>query len=318
MLTWFRLTWRMHRAELMLLLAAAGVLALATLWVALQMSATRSAELACIQEANGVAGQVSHLRCEDFQSTVEILMTAGGFLSLGASAAPFVLGLVLGVPLIGGEVEGRTASIAWTLSRSRGRWLWRRLVPVVVIAGVAVFAIGLAGDALARSYPAFDGADPGFSGYGTRGPLLAIRAVAVLLIGVAVGALIGRALPAILLSAAVCLVVFIGLSIVSDRWMRAEAIPLELGPAQTGASQVYDMGYRNDVTGEIVSFKDYYQGPSGGPMDGGEVPGMTLVAYVVPGSRYMDFVLRESGVLGGLALLAGGLAFLVVNRRRPY
>ena len=318
MLTLFRLTWRMHRTELVLLLSAAGVLALATLWVGLQMSATRSAELACIHEANRLAGQMSPLRCEEYQSTVETLVAAGGFLSLGASAAPFVLGLVLGVPLIGGELEGRTASIAWTLSQSRRRWLLRRLVPVVVIAGVTALAIGLAGDVLARAYPAFDGADPGFSGYGTRGPLLAIRGVAVLLMGVAVGALIGRILPAILVAAALCLVVFIGLFIVSDQWLRAEAVPLELGPAQTGASQVYDMGYRDDATGEIVSFENYYQVHSDGPMAGAEVPGMTMVAYSVPGSRYMDFVLRESGVLGGLALLAGGLTLLVVTRRRPY
>ncbi|HET8586393.1 MAG TPA: hypothetical protein VFM74_00815 [Candidatus Limnocylindria bacterium] len=43
-----------------------------------------------------------------------------------------------------------------------------------------------------------------------------------------------------------------------------------------------------------------------------------MVTFVVPGSLYPTFVLRESAVLGAGTLLVGGLAFLVVRRRRPY
>jgi len=42
------------------------------------------------------------------------------------------------------------------------------------------------------------------------------------------------------------------------------------------------------------------------------------VELLVPGRRYPEVVVRESAVLGGAALLAGGLAFAVVRRRRPY
>lgn len=78
------------------------------------------------------------------------------------------------------------------------------------------------------------------------------------------------------------------------------------------------MGYRDNVTGEITTFEDYYQVHGDGPMEGGEVDGMTTVAYAVPGSRYMEFVLREAGVLGGISLLMLGLVLVVVQRRRPY
>lgn len=45
--------------------------------------------------------------------------------------------------------------------------------------------------------------------------------------------------------------------------------------------------------------------------------GVTPVVYTVPGSRYGDFVLRESAILGAAALLALGTTALVVSRRRP-
>jgi hypothetical protein len=38
----------------------------------------------------------------------------------------------------------------------------------------------------------------------------------------------------------------------------------------------------------------------------------------VPGELYPTFIVRESGVLGAATLLVGGLAFVVVRRRRPY
>lgn len=57
MLTAFRLSYAMRRFELRLLIVAAAATVVATLWVAYQMSAARSAELSCIREANALAAQ---------------------------------------------------------------------------------------------------------------------------------------------------------------------------------------------------------------------------------------------------------------------
>ena len=109
-----------------------------------------------------------------------------------------------------------------------------------------------------------------------------------------------------------------GLSLLNDALMRAEAVPLAAGSAQIGASdKVYDTGYRDNRTGRVIRFDDYWAGASGSPTDGGEVPGMTLAQFQVPGSRYPEFVLRESALLGVIALTFAGLAFGVVQRRRP-
>ena len=43
----------------------------------------------------------------------------------------------------------------------------------------------------------------------------------------------------------------------------------------------------------------------------------TQVVIGIPGSQYGSWVLRESAILGALAVASGGLATLVVKRRRP-
>lgn len=64
----------------------------------------------------------------------------------------------------------------------------------------------------------------------------------------------------------------------------------------------------NDATGELPEAEE--------TMD--LEPGITPVGFVVPASRYGDYVLRESAVLCVVALTVGGLTFFVVRRRRPY
>ncbi len=53
------------------------------------------------------------------------------------------------------------------------------------------------------------------------------------------------------------------------------------------------------------------------PDDGSGPEGFTEVAIGIPGTEYGVWVLRESAVLGLVALASGGLAWVVVQRRRP-
>jgi hypothetical protein len=46
-------------------------------------------------------------------------------------------------------------------------------------------------------------------------------------------------------------------------------------------------------------------------------PGFTQVAIGIPGDQYVTWVLRESAVLGVLALASGAAAVVLVHRRRP-
>jgi hypothetical protein len=71
-------------------------------------------------------------------------------------------------------------------------------------------------------------ANPGFADYTSRGLMLPIRALVVLAVAIAVGAMVPRQLPALLLAAGVMAALFVGLTIGMDAWMTSEAKPIRL------------------------------------------------------------------------------------------
>lgn len=312
----FRLAFAMQQLELRLLLGAALLLVVAGLALAWQIRVARAEELECYRTAPPPVEGSQGETCPELRPRLEALETGATFVHVGAIATPFVLGLFLGVPIVAREVEGRTAGLAWSLSRSRRRWLVQRAAPVLVLVAVATLAVGVVGDVLTHAMPWAEGAEIGFVDHAARGPLLAVRGVAVFCIGLAVGTLVPRQMPALLLSGAVTLGLFVGITLVMDDLMRREAVPLTSQEQQQGASQkIYDSALRDDATGELISYDDYYR-DNPDPM--AELPpGLTPVVYAVPGSRYGDFVLRESAILGAAAFLAFGTTVLVVSRRRP-
>jgi hypothetical protein len=313
----FRLAFAMQRFELLLLLGAALLLAVAGLVLAWQVRVARGAEVECFRNAPPAVEGSQTDPCPQTRPPLEILETGATLMHVGAIATPFVLGLFLGVPTVAREVEHRTAGIAWSLSPSRRRWLLKRAAPTLILVAVATLAVGIVGDVLTHAMPSAEGADVGFTDYPARGPLLAVRGMAVFAIGLAVGALVPRQLPALLLAAGFALALFVAMSLEMDDRMRREAVPLTSQEMQQGASQnVYDSAIRVDATGELIP-SDVFYAEHPEAMEGEWPPGLTPVVYAVPGSRYGDYVLRESAILGAAALLAVGTTAAVVNRMRP-
>jgi hypothetical protein len=314
----WRLTFKMQRLELILFVAAAVLITVASLLIAWGASEARASFDACFQAAGSDAGCGTSPSLNDFS-------TWGGFTRIGAFLAPFALGLFLGVPVVAREIEGRTAGIAWTLSRSRTRWLLQRVLPLVVVVIVLAAAVGIGSEFVTRTNPYADlAANPGFADYTARGWMLPARALVVLLLAVAVGAMVPRQLPALLLAGAVTLALFVGLTLGMDTWMTAEAKPIpfndssRFGPFSDGP-RIFDVAYREDATGKIISMNDFYNTHGDVALPDGESdpPGFTQVAIGIPGDQYWTWALRESAILGALALVGGGLATFVVTRRRP-
>jgi len=314
----WRLAFKMQRLELILFVVAAVLLTAASLLIAKGASEARASFDACFQAAGSDAGCGTSPSLNDFS-------TLGGFTRVGAFLAPFALGLFLGVPVVAREIEGRTAGIAWTLSRSRTRWLIQRVLPLLVVVIVLAAAVGIGGEFVTRTNPYADvAANPGFADYTARGWMLPARALVVLMLAVAVGAMVPRQLPALLLAGAVTLALFIGLTIGMDVWMTAEAKPIpfneisRFGPFSDGP-RIFDVAYREDATGKVISMNDFYNqyGDIALPDGESDPPGFTQVAIGIPGDQYATWVLRESAILGALALVCGGLATFVVTRRRP-
>jgi hypothetical protein len=313
----WRLAFRMQRLELLLFVAAAVLVTVASLLIAWGASEARASFDACFQASGTDAGCATSPSLNDFSMW-------GGFASLGAFLTPFALGLFLGVPVVAREIEGRTAGIAWTLSRSRFRWLILRVLPLGVFVIVLSAAVGIGSEFVTRTNPFADyAANPGFADYTSRGFMLPIRALVVLAVAVAVGAMVPRQLPALLLAGAVTLALFVGLSFGMDAWMTSQARPMPIDESRFGllggGPRIFDVAYRDDATGNVISMNDFYNRYGDVALPDGEQdpPGFTQVAIGIPGDQYVTWVLRESALVGAVGLVAGGLATLVVTGRRP-
>ena len=315
----WRLAFRMQRLELLIFVAAAVLVTVASLLIAQGASEARASFDACYQAQGTDTGCATSPSLNDFS-------TMGGFARLAAFLTPFALGLFLGVPIVAREIEGRTAGIAWTLSRSRSRWLIQRVLPLAVVVIVLSAAVGIGSELVTRTNPFADlAANPGFADYTARGWMLPVRAIVVLVLAIAVGAMVPKQLPAILLAIGVTVALFVGLTIGMDVWMTAEAkpIPFDESDPRFGAfgdgPRIFDVAYREDATGKVISMNDFYNryGDVALPDGESDPPGFTQVAIGIPGEEYWTWASRESAILGALAVVSGGLATLVVTRRRP-
>jgi hypothetical protein len=313
----WRLGLKMQRLELLIFLAAAVLLTVASLAIAWGTSEARASFDACTLASGTDANCATSPSLNDFSAW-------GGFARIGAFLTPFALGLFLGVPVVAREIEGRTAGIAWTLSRSRPRWLMQRVVPLVVVVIVLAAAVGIGSEFVTRTNPFAElAANPGFADSTARGWILPVRAVAVLSLGIAVGAIVPRQLPALLLAIGFTIALFAGLTIGIDHWMAAEAKPIPIEEGRFGpfgdGPLIFDMAFRDDSTGDVITMNDFYNryGDVAFPDDGQAPKGFTQVAIGIPGEEYPTWVLRESALLGVLSMTSAGLATLVVQRRRP-
>jgi hypothetical protein len=221
--------------------------------------------------------------------------------------------------MVAREIEGGTGSLAWSLGRSRRSWLIGRAAPVLVFLVVGSGLVAIAGEVLTHAMPWAEGAEIGFADYAMRGSLVVVRAVEVFAIAAAVGALVARQLPAMLLAGVVSFAILGGIQLTMDATMAREAVPLDPQAMQQGAyPKIYGSALRDDATGALTSYDDYFQAHPAAASTGNIPSGFTPIEFGIPGSRYGEFALRESVMLAVAAVVATGLTFLVVARRRPY
>ena len=312
-----RITLRLHRFELVAFALAfivfAGGTFLAAAWIA-----SLTPPLSCFGIEDG-SESASVLVCRVAKRAFDEASAMTFGLTAPLLAISYVVGLFLGVPLVARELERGTSRLAWSLAPSRWRWYVTTVVPVALILMLFAFAGGAALDRFfAVSDPTIDAADS-FIGYGARGGLgIAARAFFVFGIAVALGAIVGRSWPALIISAiAVTIALGAGERLHQDLLLRSEAVLV----AQTDGS-TYDSGalYIDQriqlPDGTLVGW-DYFNGDDQGPWDENGNPLYPMFDLVVPGERYRFVEAREAVALflGGLVALAvGGLA---VARRRP-
>lgn len=314
MRTLVRLTWRLQRWEIAVLIGGSLLFAAVAGFVTWQTSVTNAALDACYADASGAPLSGS---CRSLVDWGNLWTSLGPMLVGATTVVPFVVGILLGAPLAARELEKRTAAIAWSLSTSRARWLLLRAAPLFVAIVVVLLLLGQVSEALIRATPS---GDVGFPYFAMHGPLVAVRGIAVFSIGVLVGLILGRMLPAVLVTGVVVIAVLVGLTLARGELMRAEAtwVPSGSENAFSGV-MIYDSAFTDDATGERITFEEAYaRYPEVfGPQGDGIPPGMSQVYLATPPELYPLFVGREIGALLLISALAAGAALLVIKSRRP-
>jgi hypothetical protein len=324
---WARLSFRLQRWEVLASVVGVAVLVGLMLWFAMQLRMLAASEPGCPDpQAYGPGCEVFAQRFQDISGWAQGLL----YLSWGA---PFGMGLVLGVPIVAREVEGRTAGMAWALSRSRVRWLAGRFAFAALVLVALLAAVALASGQLAAAIVPNLRLERDFTWIGRRDWLLVARGVAALGIGVMVGAVVGRQLPGLLAAACASVLVFTGVSFAMDRWNETLAIIIDPYAPPHGVVDG-SLGLSGGVelpSGELVPYSyitsdEQYQDETGAiyttwDQDTGLPDPDTFVGWdrvrIVPGSLYALVLARDSAVTLGVGAVAVVGSAVAVRRRRP-
>jgi hypothetical protein len=235
-------------------------------------------------------------------------------------AVPLVVGLLLGVGLVGGEIEGGTAPTVWALAGSRRRWLTGRLVPILLILLAVLAFAAIASEMLAAARVPWQFGRPTFDDAGLHGPGVIARGLAAFGVALAVGAWSGRMLPAILLSSLLALLLVIGGYVLLETWVDANAHEVDVPSWFNGE---YDGGqfvgqHYHLPDGRIVdgSFGLAAFAPPGVDPDAW-VASLKVVAIGVHSPDYPAWLVTEVATFGALGITCLAATFAIVERRRP-
>jgi hypothetical protein len=307
------LTLRLHRFEVAVfgLLAVLGIVL--TILVAAELDAVGYTST-CLDASR--TGALMPPGCE-FKANqfYGIVSSRGAIVSTLTLLVPLAAAVLIGVAVVGREVERGTTRLAWALTPSRLRWLAQRVVPVLVFVVVIGLALGAAADRwLAASEPGID-PDNAFAAFGSRGPVLAARAIFALFLAIAVGGILGRALPALMVGALLTIVGLTGGSQVHSRILTSEAVVID---EPSSGDLWIDQRFRLP-DGGLIGWEEMERiDPP--PTEWTEEtvwPTLPTVTIGIPGARYTEVSLREIGALGGGSLAALFITGVVVQRRRP-
>jgi hypothetical protein len=300
-----RLTFRQHQFEFvalgaLFLVISAGMVAIMAIWSALPI-------------AECMAATEMTRRCQQANEVIQVLGAIGAPLVMAAVGGPAFAGIVLGAGVVSTEIERGTVVMPWIMGRSRRRWLLMRMGVIAAFVGVTGLALAVLTDGVTLLYDPTPPAQSLYA-YELRGWMVPARGLVGLAAGVLGGALMPRAVPAVLTGALIAVLCFLGVFNIGDGLNRAQAVEFD------GLSGLYLSDVLRDHTGAIVTYEEAYARI---PVENDEdwqafQAEFTSRPVGVPGSESRIVTGREVLMLGGLAILLTVAAVWVVERRRPY
>ena len=204
---------------------------------------------------------------------------------------PALAAMLVGIAIVGKEIDQRTTVLAWSLAPSRSRWLLQRLLVLgLLLAAYCLVAGGLANVLMGLARPVVD-QEHNFEGLGARGLPIVGTGVMVLGLMLLVGAILGRILPSILVGGTFVVCASILVSFGHDALLRSEAVVVESFNVEEG-SRSFD-GLLRTPEGELISWEQAYQryGPEldqllGDPYVEGSTSGFAQMTSLVHAAEY--------------------------------
>ncbi len=323
------LTWRQHRTQ-----ALAGLIGLAAIGAFLLITGPHiSSAFHGLQACLAVPSRDCSFLHESFNRRFNGLQFVVPLFMM----VPALVGLFWGAPIIAREVEQGTHRLAWTQGVTRTRWAaWKfGLIFLVTVAGATLFAWW----ATTWSSPLVRASDSRF-GYGVfdlRGLVPVAYTLFALALGLAVGALVRRTLPAM----AITLGGFAVVRVLVELFLRPHFLPTKTisypflqGSPRQGLGDWVLSSRVFDPTGHFVVgngslridpglIARYCPGVPRTPSIGGKDDvgqclarlGVRIVDTYQPGGRFWLFQGIESAIFLVLAAGLVALAMWLVRRR---
>ncbi len=324
-------TWRQHRIALGGAAVFLGALAV-FVWIAgLQLHHAYAAATACNTTSPACADRISHINLGlNFANHALV----GGYV---LQVVPALIGAFVGAPVLARELETGTFRYAWTQGFGRWRWTLAKLVTLAVVVTAAAGALSvlfswyyqpyLATGNEARSLSELSPFSPAL--FDLRGVAFAAWALVAFAIGVLVGVLIRRVVPAIV----VTLAIYTGLALAVGNLLRRHYLtPLLTSKASTsGSAWVLSQRW---TKGGTFAFSGWRDAPHNLLQRCASVPagplrkptsatlaqcfsqhGYTHVTSYQPASRFWAFQWIEGGWLLALSMLLIAVTVWLVRRR---
>jgi ABC-type transport system involved in multi-copper enzyme maturation permease subunit len=250
------LTWRQARGQTLATLAALAVLTIYLIWLGLSIRHFNDTRI-----VGCTSGQDCAIAEDDFTNSYGFPLALVGALLIGL---PGIIGVFWGAPLITRELESGTHRMVWNQSVTRTQWLAVKLGLITLIAVAVAGALSLLLTWAAEPFDKLIGNRFTVMTFDSRDVVPFAYAAFALVLGITVGLLIRRTLPAMALT----LVLFTVVQIV---------MPMAVRPhLRTPVTSV--VAFDQTAAQEIDSL-----GSGGGPAAGDSAP-MKIGGYRKPGA----------------------------------
>jgi ABC-type transport system involved in multi-copper enzyme maturation permease subunit len=239
------LTWRQFRTQIFAALAFLAAAAAYLLITGTQLRHSYTADLAtCRQQQQDICfGLINGL-----QGTYNGQLQLAEFLVM---AAPAVIGIFWGAPLIAADLERGTHYMAWNQSVTRTRWLAVKLTGIALVSVVTAGVLSLLLTWWASPLDTLSGNRFGTQAFNARDVTPLGYAAFAFALGVTLGLLIRRTLPTM----AATLAIYIAVQILVTAAVRSNLLPATTTTValnQTTMSQAMRFSRSDAVTGPVT------------------------------------------------------------------